>query len=670
MKETLAQWQQKKIFINVDVFCMLQYHLKEEALPLLQQGLQTTTGVGGNDYYRNMIRLLTENFSPAAYLPVLWCLVTSKSKVVRELMTGIVVEKDSEAEKKAIVLLKHKNAEARQTGALILRSFNSPEAIVAVNELLNKETNDNARDIFLQIVKDSLPQQADAAFRQQLIHSAEQRNKLAKPIETWLEETALPPLHYQSGEALSTKEVRFLFYRMSRVKGMRSDVEANYLLQSIDKQTADEFAKAIVDNYIANGTKPEHKYVLALAALLSTEDVVDRIRTLINRWIEEGRLKMAEYGVGALALQGSNKALRWVEWYSRKYKTKKANVGTAALQALQDAAEELSITIHELGDRVVPDFGFDGLFKTFSVNGEEYRAFIDSRFKLCFFNEDNKQLKALPAAAGSELKEEFKQIGKEVRDVVRSQSGRMEYYLLIQRRWTSGAWKDFFLSNPVMFIYATKLLWGIYSEERQLVKCFVCLEDTTLVNANDDEIDVEENCLIGIVHPLELSAEQLEAWKRKFFDLSIEPVFPQLDRLIYEVKPEDASRKIIQLFAGKETQPNSIKSTLERFGWRDGGTGDGGYIDSFHLDDSLHGILAVLEVDGVFVSFGWENEAKLGKLYFLDKTKQQSKWVQSPADEKDARLVALKDLPPVLYSEVMYNLNNIKLKGSEIMVAP
>ncbi len=41
-----------------------------------------------------------------------------------------------------------------------------------------------------------------------------------------------------------------------------------------------------------------------------------------------------------------------------------------------------------------------------------------------------------------------------------------------------------------MFIYATKLLWGIY-KEGQLVDCFICREDT-LVNVEEAEIIVPE----------------------------------------------------------------------------------------------------------------------------------------------------------------------------------
>src|SRR5581483_764963 len=222
------------------------------------------------------------------------------------------------------------------------------------------------------------------------------------------------------------------------------------------------FALNLIKLFIDNGTKAEHKYLLALSALLGDEAVADKIRITIDKWIEDGRFKMAEYGVGALALQGSDKALRWVEFYSRKYRTRKANVGVAALVALEAAAEELGITTYELGDRIVPDFGFEGLFKPFEADGETYRAFIDNNFKIAFFNDDNKKIKSIPAAASAELKEEFKAIAKEVRDVVKSQSSRLEYYMVIQRRWTVEQWQQFFLNNPVMFIYATKLVWGVY----------------------------------------------------------------------------------------------------------------------------------------------------------------------------------------------------------------
>ncbi|HEX8461082.1 MAG TPA: DUF4132 domain-containing protein, partial [Segetibacter sp.] len=531
-KELVFEWFRNKIIVSFDILQVLFHHIQKDALPYLALGLKADASIGGIEYYRKIINLLVKEFQPADYVEILWELTSSKSKPLREEVAKLLAEKDAEAEQKAIQLLQSKNAEARQTAALILSFFNSANAIAAVKAILNAEANDNARDILLQIASSSLPARVEKAFIEEMVQAAAGRNKLNKPLETWLNETDLPSLFYEDDEQLSALEVRFLFYRMSRVKAMRSDIEAKYLIELLDKERAVPFAKHLIQLFIDKEAKTEYKYLMALAAMLGGDETVDKLRSVINGWIEIYRTKMVEYGIGALALQGSNKALRLVEYYSRKYKNKTASVGAAALQALEDAAEELGISTHELGDRIVPDFGFDGLFKHFTIRGEEYRAFIDSNFKLAFFDEDNKKLKALPSTADKELKEEFKNIVKEVRDVVKSQSLRLEHYLVTQRRWNSEEWQNFYLTNPVMFIYATKLLWGKYDSDGNLLDCFLSIEDTSLINIEDDEIELNDDEFVGIVHPIQLDAASLQKWKKKLFDLSVETIFPQLERKI------------------------------------------------------------------------------------------------------------------------------------------
>jgi hypothetical protein len=494
--KTINDWLEQKILLHVSTLTVLEYYLKNEAFTFIEQSLKTVSTSGGVDYIRNVIDLLQQKFNPAQFLPLVWGLASSKSKPIRNLVAKVVAEKDSAAESRAIELLQNKNSETRQTAAIILSYCNSSSAKEAVMKMLDTESNDNARDILLQTVADNLPTTASMGFIEDMVLAAKKRGKLNKPVEAWLDETTLPSLFYTTGAALTVDEIRFLLYRMGRIKEMRSDMEAKYILQFIDKDRSSDFAIAIIKVYIDKGAVPEHKYLMALAALLGNDAVVDKIRLTTNKWMDENRYKMAEHGVGALALQGSDKALRWVEWYSRKYKSKKANVGTAALVALETAAEELGITIHELGDRVVPDFGFDGLFKHFIVDGDEYRAFIDSKFKIAFFNEDNKKLKTIPAAADAALKEGFKAIAKEVRDIVKSQSSRLEYYLIIQRKWNKEQWEKFFLQNPVMFIYATKLLWGTYDNEGKLLQTFMCSEDTSLLDVTNDEITIAEPVLL------------------------------------------------------------------------------------------------------------------------------------------------------------------------------
>jgi Domain of unknown function (DUF4132) len=668
-KETALQlmdeWLQRKIFIHLRTLKLFYYHLQQQSFNCFETILQRDTAHGGVDYFRSVIGFVHTQFAATECMPLIWLLISNKSKPLRAFVAGIIAEKDSDAEAKAIALLEHKNAETRQTAALILSHISTPTSKAAIMKVLNAETNDNARDILLQTIADNLPVEASMGFIEDMVQAAKSRGKLNKPIDSALDESALPPLIYTSGKELTADESRFLLYRMSRIKEMRSDMEARYILQFIDKTKSSVVGAALIKLFIDKGAKPEHKWLMALAALLGDDAVVDKIRITINKWMEENRYKMAEHGVGALALHGSDKALRWVEWYSRKYRTKKANVGTAALQALETAAEELGISTHELGDRIVPDFGFDGLFKHFTVDGEEYRAFIDSHFKIAFFNEDNKKLKAIPAAADASLKESFKAIAKEVRDIVKSQSSRLEYYLIIQRKWTYGQWQSFFLQNPVMFIYATKLLWGVYDEKGSVQYAFTCNEDTTLLDINNDEISIDEKATVGIVHPVQLDDVLLKQWQKLFFDLAIDPVFPQLDRKLPSLKSYDLTKRIITKFNGKKTKEGAIRSTLERYGWHKGPTGDGGILESFNMLYFEKGIEAVLEVDGVGAGYGWGLEEKLGRLYIIDKVKVPQKWFTHPGSDADERLIRLSDVPEIFLSEALAAIESIKLFEAE-----
>jgi len=590
----------------------------------------------------------------------LWQFDKYKSVAAKKAAMQLLVEEDPGVLQKAIQGLTGINAEIRICCARILAQLSSPAALEALKNSIDTEKDDDARDVMLSVAGQEYIDTIDENTAISIIDKTKKRGKLKKGIINWLNESDLPPLYYLSGKQLSADEVRFIIYRMSRCKEMRSDIEIKPILNSIDKSRSGDFAKKIISLYKEKSFEAKFKYLLALAAILGDEDVINLFTKGIDDWIEKNRKAQAEFGVKALALQGSNKALRWIEWYSRKYKSKKPYIGEAALLALESAAEELNITIHELGDRVVPDFGFHGLFKHFTVEGDEYRAFIDSNFKLAFFNENNKKIKAVPAAADSALKDEFKTIIKEVRDIVKSQSSRLEYYLIIQRRWTNEQWSKFFLQNPVMFIYATKLLWGVYDEKGQLKGQFICSEDTSLVNEDNDEIVIPEASYVGIVHPTQLTTGQLQKWKQQFYDLSIDPIFPQLDRKLPDMDGIDLSKAIILKYLGKQMAPGSIKSTLERNGWHKGPTGDGGMIESFNLLYFEKKMEALLELEGVGAGYGWGTEEKLGRLYIVDKSKVTQRWFNHPQHDTDERLVKLKDVPVIFLNEMLAAIDSIK----------
>lgn len=592
----------------------------------------------------------------------IWSFLQHKSKKIRE-MAAITLSKLGERIiPEASKLLNDKKGEVRQIGALILSLIKTDESQRILLEVLDNEKNDDARDVILESLSGILPVPKTEKELKERIEKAQKRGKLDSPIEKWLDESQLPSLNWLSGKAFTANEIRYLFYRQSRTKDIRIDSEAKPMLALIDKTTSHDFASALLKTYFTNGADSKQKYCLGLGAILGQDEECNSIKSKVTQWADAGRGKMAEYAVKALALNGSTKALRAVEFFSRKYKNKNKNIGAAANEAFVIVAEDLNISPYELADSIIPDFGFDGLFKEFEVNGDTYRAYIDNDFKLAYLNEDNKVLKSLPKATTNELKEEFKEIGKEIKDIVKSQSSRLEQYLVIQRKWNTEKWQAFFMGNPIMFAYAVRLIWGVYDADNQLIDTFRCQEDQTLINLEGDEIELPEDAQIGMVHPISLTAEQITYWTESLYDDDIQPIFPQLTRPVIMLNDKDKNLKISKEFQGVQYGGYGFISKMEKTGWNRGSVVDGGWISSYFKDFSDLGFTAIITQQGELCVGYYDGNAELSELMFVRKKAVQfgSYIYDEPSNENDERLMPFGEVPAIIYSEVMADMQFFK----------
>lgn len=636
----------------------LSEELKEKAATLLLKLVDVHVKHTAADYYKVLFNCLSR-YDYSEHEAAVWELTKHKSKKLRSVVAVTLGKLGEKSLDRAIALINDKKADARQTGALILSLIGTPAAVAPLADIIEKETNDEARDIILQTLGEKLPQPQNETDAKAKIKHAEARGKLGKPIVKWLDDETLTPPKWLSGENLDLSAMRFLLYRQNRSKTMASDVEAKPIIALMDKKTSEKFALELLNYYVSNGEDTKYKAILALAGVLGGDKTVDYLKTRVKQLCDQNRGKMAEYVVQALALNGSLKALRAVEEFSRKYKNKNRNVGAAALSAFGLAAEEQGITPFELGDKIIPDFGFEGIYKHFMIKEASYRAFIDNDFKIKFFDEENKVLKTLPKGASAELKEEFKELGKEVRDIVRSQSNRMEYYLVTQRRWSVDKWTSFFMQNPIMFVYALKIIWGLYDEKGTLTKTFRAMEDLTLSDIDFEEMDLDEveNQTIGMVHPLSLSEEDKQKWVQYLEDDSVELVFPQLNRPVVKVEDVDKEVKFYDKFNGKKVEGLAFKGQMDKLGWQKGSVVDGGMVSSYRKSFTSLGMDAVIETEGIYM--GWDDyDPELGRLYFVrtGSIKTGSYTYDEPSNSEDARLFKLGDVPAIIFSEVMADL--------------
>ena len=544
-----------------------------------------------------------------------------------------------------------KNKGERLLSFLVLNGVGTNEA----NELLWKqfhlESGEYIRQNILPIIVRRFYQEEKSLDEvNKIIASAEKRGAIKAGLKgNVLDFNSLPDLFFKDGKELTKLQVQFLLYRMSQIKIMISDPEAKLLMNHIDKSQSTVFAKAILETFLDKGAVAKQKYIMCLAGILGDGSLLDYLKKLFKELHDGKRLKMAQYVIATIAMIGTDAALRHVEFISRKYK-RKASLEAAAIEALENAAEELGMDIFELSDKIIPDFGFDGLYKTIDADGEEIRVFVGNDFKLQFITEDNKVRKSVPKAVSKEVKAELKIIQKEIRDVNKAQKERLEQYMVLERRWNREDWEKFYLMNPVMFIYASTLVWGVFDEDNQLKQLFYVDEDASLMDIEDDEINLMDG-KIGIIHPLRMTEKQLSDWSKKFYDLDIAQPFAQLNRPTFYLEESEIGVDSLRRYNSKGSAKGgrATQGHFERRGWRKE-VSDGGCFD-MSKTFKQEGIYVFLSVEGMCIGYYEESVAFRGISF---RKVGSSSW--------DENKIALQDVPAIVFSEVIADMDGIAKK--------
>jgi len=372
------------------------------------------------------------------------------------------------------------------------------------------------------------------------------------------------------------------------------------------------------------------------------------------------RVALAVKAVNAVALNGSSYALMTVDNISRKYKSRA--VRAAAVDALANAANQLGLTTQELADKIVPDMGFDEkMCRTFDFGSRKFSVYLTPQLDIEIF-EGEKKLKNLPKIGvnddpvlAEKATADFKEMKKQMKTVVDAQKQRLEYVLMLDRKWTAEAWKALFVKNPLMHCFAIGLIWGIY-ENGCLKTSFRYLDDGSFTNSDDDEIELSEVMQIGLVHPLELTEHEKEAWLEQLDDYEIIQPFDQLRRKVYKVAEIDKNKTACELFKNTEITNTTLVNRMTKAGWYKGQAQDAGFFYEFIRND-ISG--KDKDPDGKLVNIGMTAELKFSGTYIgyyeIEDVTVEELYFRLPDTAYNDNM-KLGDVSPRYYSEVVLQL--------------
>ncbi len=312
----------------------------------------------------------------------------------------------------------------------------------------------------------------------------------------------------------------------------------------------------------------------------------------------------------------------------------------AAARALRDLADARALRTWELEDQVVPTCGLEKKGSTaFKVGEREFTLHLNERLQP--YLRDRETLEShtdLPDGADPQEVKRWALVRANIEDTVPYQARRIEQALVTQMRWRQKHWIEYLLHHPLMGYLAERVVWGAYSSTGGLRATFRVEEGGTFIGPDEDDVELDEEWLIGVVHPSQIGEEDLNLWGQQLSDYGVVTLCPQLDRPILKV-PKD-ERKSHGATIGVSVPNHFALPWLVQRGWQTE-SADRWYSEiskEFRTVDTLVHFRASANDDPIEIT-------DVGFRRFLGYPKTDFQ---------------LRDVDPVVYSEVLSELKRLQ----------
>ena len=246
----------------------------------------------------------------------------------------------------------------------------------------------------------------------------------------------------------------------------------------------------------------------------------------------------AGIGNACLYVLANSKGLDGVGHLSRlKLRIKQSSTQNLIEKYLQEAAEKQGVTIHEIEDMAVDDYGLEAAIKAYDFDG--YKAVLKitgvGKTALDWFKPDDTPQKAVPAAVKEKYAAKLKKIkdtAKQVELAVGAQRDRLDR-MFKSNRWIAGpAFNEYYFAHGLMSYIAHKLIWTIEHKGKRIAVFY--LNNTWCTNKGETvEVEMNDDSLFSLWHPVFSTVADVELWRAFMMEHKIVQPLKQAYREVY-----------------------------------------------------------------------------------------------------------------------------------------
>jgi hypothetical protein len=330
-------------------------------------------------------------------------------------------------------------------------------------------------------------------------------------------------------------------------------------------------------------------------------------------------------------------------------------------KSLQEAAERSGLTVHELEDISVGSYGLDAQGVTEIVIGDA-KATVhlceDGRVAVVWHDANGKLAKSVPSHIKKAFPQKVRSVASRVKELEQTylaQRTRLESSFLWLRRMPMTHWRQHFIEHPLLGFLGRRLIW-VFSDNQGCEKSGIW-SNGKITDAPGEPIDLGMAEKVTLWHPLCSGAVEVQRWRDRIFAANIRQPFRQAFREFYQVIDDERQTKMhSNRFAGVLMRQHQFSSLCRTRGWEYklmGAGFDGSNVPTKKLNPwNMHVQFYVdlpSDRDGSHRDSALGEQSGAGINLFVGSDQVRF--------YRDNREVAIDEVPAILYSEVMRDID-------------
>ncbi|MFC4158877.1 DUF4132 domain-containing protein [Chitinimonas lacunae] len=449
-------------------------------------------------------------------------------------------------------------------------------------------------------------------------------------------------------------------WTLAQIADSRGDLlsrEARKLIERLPPARRVDLAEMATTLWVEQNGAEAVTFLMTLVPRYGDERVVNLLVKAVKAWCKTRKQK-ASAALGWMAKVPGvyGPAQVHVLWESRKFSS---SIEENAWKALEAVAAERGLAIADFLDELVPDFGLgaDGL--VLDVGPYSYRARLFPDFSLKIENDKGKLTASLPKAkAGEDLdkrgvaEQRLKALSKNLKPLLKQQSKKLERALQSGKIWPVERWQRLFMQHPLLAALARGLSWSALDAQGQPLHRFRPTESATLINLDDEDVNLDGVVSVRLTHPVEVDAAERERWLAHFDDYAVPQTIVQWEGVAELPTAEELQQDELIRHRGHVLNRGAMGSLLGKWGYIKGPGEDGARINYHYwiVDDcyTVH-----LDHTGISVWFEADEEVAIDAFRIRRHHRQ--------ADE--SRHVRLSELPPSLQATLLAQSQALSERG-------